>query len=237
MVHHIPISALHTGGRILCRNHSFKIACLQQSSIPLLLCGRPGVRLRGTRDSRFHRHIRTDLFQCQHTFTEIQVTSLRHSADKMAIPLLIGQFHRILYPLFQCKTPRIFLIVTPRQFSRPMPCKTTTLLSRAHAVPSFQFRSLYYRTFVLHLQTQICADPLKFIIAKPQSVSYTTSKKTTEFFVFRAGRNSPLAVKSATGCLRASADSVKLRDQQLQSGWKKMSTAKPCAFCALFCCW
>jgi len=27
------------------------------------------------------------------------------------------------------------------------------------------------------------------------------TQKTTEYFVFRAGRNSPLAVKSATGCL------------------------------------
>ena len=237
MIHHIPVPALHTGGGILCRNHGLKITDSHQISIPLPLCGRPGIRLRGTRNSSLHRHIRMEVPQRQNTFTEIQIASLCHAADKMAISLLIGQFHRIPHPPLQRKTPRIFLIVTPWQFGRPMPCKTATLLSCAHAAPSFRFRFLYYRTFVPFLQTKICADPLKFIIAKPQSISYTTIKKTTESFVFRAGCNSPLAVKSATGCLRASADSVKLRDQQLQSGWKKMSTAKPCAFCALFCCW
>ena len=46
--------------------------------------------------------------------------------------------------------------------------------------------------------------------------------QTTESNVFRAGWNSPLAVKSATGRSNAPADSVKLRDQRLQSGWKKM---------------
>ena len=178
-----------------------------------------------------------EISQCQNTLAEIQITTLRHAADEMAVSLLIGQFHRIPQSLFQSETPRIFLIIAPWQFGRAMPCKTATFLSCAHAAPSFRFRFLYYRTFVPFLQTKICADPLKFIIAKPQSISYTTSKKTTESFVFRAGCNSPLAVKSATGCLWASADSVKLRDQQLQSGWKKMSTAKPCAFCALFCCW
>lgn len=39
-------------------------------------------------------------------------------------------------------------------------------------------------------------------------------QKTTEYFVFRAGCDSPLAVKSATGCRMVSADPVKLRDQQ-----------------------
>ena len=51
-------------------------------------------------------------------------------------------------------------------------------------------------------------------VAFSGSLSYNTSQKTTEYFVFRAGCDSPLAVKSATGYRKVSADPVQLRDQQ-----------------------
>ena len=46
----------------------------------------------------------------------------------------------------------------------------------------------------------------------------------------------PTGGKVRDRALSASADPVKLRDQQLQSGWKKMSAGKPRVLCALLCC-
>ena len=143
MIHHIPVSPLHTGGRVLRRNHGLKVAGFHQCGVPFPLCRRPGISLRRTGNRGLHRHIRMGFPQCQNALTEIQVAALCHSADKMAVSLFVSQFHRIPHPLFQRNTPRIRLIVPPRQFGRPVPCKTTALLSCPHAAASLQIPLIY----------------------------------------------------------------------------------------------
>ena len=156
------------------RNHRLKVTGIHQFPVPFPLRSWPGIRLRRTRNRSLYRYIRMKIPQRQDTFTEIQIAPLGHATDKMTVSLIISQFHRILHPLFQGKTPRVFLIVPPWQFSRPMPRKTAALLSCAHAIPSFSAIYLYFHSIEhlffcvnknLHIPTKIyCCKSLFCIV-------------------------------------------------------------------------
>ena len=136
MIHHVAVPPLHTGGRIGVGDHGLHIAPGNQFPVAIPFCLRPGVRLGGAGDGGLHSDLLITLPQSQHRLTEIEVAALGHAAEKMPVPLLIGQQHRIGDPLLQSDAARVSLVVAPWQLCRSVPGKAAGFLSGRHLLTS-----------------------------------------------------------------------------------------------------
>ena len=84
-------------------------------------------------DRGFQRDVRVFFAQPENGFTEIQVTAVGHSADKLPYTGVVYGFHSIEYGFLQPETAGVAFLKTPGEFRGPVSCEGTGSGEPLHA--------------------------------------------------------------------------------------------------------